>query len=66
MRVCLTRFKEVFGDAGKAYVFHFASDLRSALTVATLQDMRFDAAHLKDGSCDCLKASGAVVGAKND
>lgn len=41
-------FKEVFGQ-DKAYVFHCASGWRSALTVATLQDMGFDAAHLKEG-----------------
>ncbi|WP_108484800.1 rhodanese-like domain-containing protein [Oceaniglobus ichthyenteri] len=42
-------FKEVFGQEGKKYVFHCASGWRSALTVATLQDMGFDAAHLKEG-----------------
>ena len=41
-------FKEVFGQE-KRYVFHCASGWRSALTVATLQDMGFDAAHLKEG-----------------
>lgn len=42
-------FKEVFGQEGKKYVFHCASGWRSALTVATLQDMGFEAAHLKEG-----------------
>lgn len=42
-------FKEVFGQAGKTYLFHCASGWRSALTVATLQDMGFEAAHLRDG-----------------
>ena len=42
-------FKEVFGQEGKRYVFHCASGWRSALTVATLQDMGFDAAHLREG-----------------
>ena len=42
-------FKEVFGQEDKKYVFHCASGWRSALTVATLQDMGFDAAHLKEG-----------------
>lgn len=42
-------FKEVFGQADKKYVFHCASGWRSALTVATLQDMGFEAAHLKEG-----------------
>lgn len=41
-------FKEIFGQ-DKAYVFHCASGWRSALTVATLQDMGFAAAHLKEG-----------------
>lgn len=42
-------YKEVFGQEGKTYVFHCASGWRSALTVATLQDMGFEAAHLKEG-----------------
>ena len=41
--------KPVFAQAGKRYVFHCASGWRSALTVATLQDMGFDAAHLRTG-----------------
>lgn len=42
-------FKEVFGQPDKTYLFHCASGGRSALTVATLQDMGFDAAHLREG-----------------
>ena len=42
-------FKEVFDQPDKTYLFHCASGWRSALTVATLQDMGFDAAHLRDG-----------------
>ncbi|MEO0401323.1 MAG: rhodanese-like domain-containing protein [Pseudomonadota bacterium] len=42
-------FKEVFGQPDKTYLFHCASGWRSALTVATLQDMGFDAAHLREG-----------------
>lgn len=42
-------FKEVFGQADKTYLFHCASGWRSALTVATLQDMGFEAAHLREG-----------------
>jgi rhodanese-related sulfurtransferase len=42
-------FKEVFGQPDKSYLFHCASGWRSALTVATLQDMGFDAAHLREG-----------------
>ena len=41
-------FKEVFGQY-KKFVFHCASGWRSALTVATLNDMGFEAAHLRDG-----------------
>ena len=41
-------FKEVFGQ-DKKFVFHCASGWRSALTTATLNDMGFDAAHLKEG-----------------
>lgn len=41
-------FKPIFGEP-KRFVFHCASGWRSALTVATLQDMGFDAAHLREG-----------------
>lgn len=41
-------FKEVFAQ-DKKFVFHCASGWRSALTVATLNDMGFNAAHLKEG-----------------
>ena len=41
-------YKEVFGQ-DKKFVFHCASGWRSALTVATLQDMGFEAAHLREG-----------------
>lgn len=41
-------FKKIFGQ-NKRFVFHCASGWRSALTVATLQDMGFDAAHLREG-----------------
>ena len=41
-------FKPVFGE-DKTFVFHCASGWRSAITVATLQDMGFEAAHLKEG-----------------
>lgn len=52
--------KPVFAQEGKRYVFHCAAGWRSALTVATLQDMGFEAAHLKDGFADWLKAGGPV------
>ena len=41
--------KDIFAQEDKTYVFHCASGWRSALTVATLQDMGFNAAHLKEG-----------------
>ncbi len=41
--------KPVFAQPGKRYVFHCASGWRSALTVATLADMGFPAAHLREG-----------------
>ena len=41
--------KPVFSQEGKRYVFHCASGWRSAMTVATLQDMGFEAAHLRAG-----------------
>ena len=41
--------KEIFAQSGKRYVFHCASGWRSALTVATLEDMGFSAAHLREG-----------------
>lgn len=52
--------KEVFAQEGKRYLFHCASGWRSALTVAMLQDMGFDAAHLKDGFSDWLAQGGPV------
>ena len=52
--------KEVFAQEGKTYVFHCASGWRSALTVATLQDMGFEAAHLKEGFSTWAKQGGPV------
>lgn len=52
--------KPVFATPGARYVFHCASGWRSALTVATLQDMGFDAAHLKDGFSDWVAQGGSV------
>ena len=53
-------YKEVFGQEGKHYVFHCASGWRSALTVATLQDMGFEAAHLKEGFSTWAEQGGPV------
>lgn len=52
-------FKPIFGE-DKRFVFHCASGWRSALTVATLQDMGFEAGHLKDGFGDWVKQGGPV------
>ena len=53
-------FKDIFVQDGKKFVFHCASGWRSALTTATLQDMGFDAAHLKEGFSTWEKQGGAV------
>lgn len=53
-------FKEVFGQTDKTYLFHCASGWRSALTVATLQDMGFEAAHLRDGFATWAEHGGPV------
>ena len=53
-------YKDIFGQEGKTYVFHCASGWRSALTVATLQDMGFEAAHLKEGFSNWEKQGGPV------
>ena len=52
-------FKEVFGQ-DKKFVFHCASGWRSALTVATLQDMGFAAAHLREGFSTWAEQGGPV------
>lgn len=53
-------FKEVFGQSDKTYLFHCASGWRSALTVATLQDMGFEAAHLREGFATWAEQGGPV------
>ncbi|MEL7396456.1 MAG: rhodanese-like domain-containing protein [Pseudomonadota bacterium] len=53
-------YKNVFGKDGKKYVFHCASGWRSALTVATLLDMGFEAAHLKEGFSTWAEQGGPV------
>lgn len=52
-------FKDIFAE-DKKFVFHCASGWRSALTVATLKDMGFEAAHLKDGFGGWEKADGPI------
>jgi len=52
-------FKEIFAE-DKKFVFHCASGWRSALTTATLQDMGFEAAHLKEGFSTWSEQGGPV------
>ena len=52
-------FKPVFSQE-KRFIFHCASGWRSALTVATLQDMGFDAEHIEDGFKGWVRAGGTV------
>lgn len=52
--------KPVFAQMGKRYVFHCASGWRSALTVAALQEMGFDAAHLRDGFTSWVDSGGPI------
>jgi rhodanese-related sulfurtransferase len=52
-------FKDIFAQ-DKKFVFHCASGWRSAISVATLQDMGFDAAHLSEGFAGWEKASGPI------
>lgn len=52
-------FKPIFA-ANKTFIFHCASGWRSALTVATLNEMGFDAAHLKDGFSTWEKNGGRI------
>jgi len=54
-------FKEIFAEEDKRFVFHCASGWRSALSVAMLQDMGFEAAHISDGFSGWVKAEGPVV-----
>ena len=52
-------YKDVFGQ-DKKFVFHCASGWRSALSVATLNDMGFEAAHIKEGFSTWAKQGGPV------
>ncbi len=53
-------YKEIFGQ-DKKFIFHCASGWRSALSVAMLKDMGFEAVHLKDGFTSWLSAQGPVA-----
>ena len=57
-------FKAVFGQ-DKRFIFHCASGWRSALTVATLQDMGFHAEHIEDGFKGWINAGGTVEKSSN-
>ncbi len=52
-------YKEIFGE-DRTFIFHCAIGWRSALTVATLNDMGFACAHLKDGFSDWLRHDGPI------
>lgn len=52
-------FKPIF-EEDKQFVFHCASGWRSALTVQTLQNMGFDAAHLREGFSTWATQGGPV------
>lgn len=52
--------KDIFSQTGKTFVFHCASGWRSALTVETLMNMGFDAAHLKGGFSDWAQKGGPI------
>ncbi len=53
-------FKEIFSQEGKEYVFYCASGWRSALTVATLKTMGFEASHLQNGFTDWVRLGGPI------
>lgn len=54
-------FKEIFAREDVSFVFHCASGWRSALSVALLLDMGFEAAHLRDGFSGWAEAGGPQV-----
>jgi rhodanese-related sulfurtransferase len=57
-------FKPIFGE-DKTFIFHCASGWRSAITVATLQDMGMEnVAHITDGFKSWIEAGGPTVGPK--
>jgi rhodanese-related sulfurtransferase len=52
-------FKEVFNQ-DKKFILHCAAGWRSALAAATLQDMGFEASHIKDGFASWEEANGPI------
>lgn len=53
-------FKDIFAQDDKRFIFHCASGWRSAITVATINDMGFPAAHLRDGFSGWASANGPI------
>jgi rhodanese-related sulfurtransferase len=53
-------FKDIFAEP-KRFIFHCASGWRSALTVATLKEMGFDAEHIEDGFKGWVSNGGPVT-----
>jgi rhodanese-related sulfurtransferase len=53
-------FKDIFADS-KRFIFHCASGWRSALTVATLHEMGFEAEHIEDGFKGWVSNGGPVT-----
>ena len=51
--------KEIFGE-DKRFIFHCAAGWRSALAVATLNDMGFEAEHISDGFAGWIKTDGPI------
>lgn len=57
--------KDIFADENRKFIFHCASGWRSALSVATLKDMGFKAAHLKNGFADWIKQNKPIQTPEN-
>ena len=53
-------FKDIFAES-KRFIFHCASGWRSALTVATLHEMGFEAEHIEDGFKGWVSNGGPVT-----
>jgi rhodanese-related sulfurtransferase len=53
-------YKDIFGESTR-FIFHCASGWRSALTVATLKEMGFDAEHIEDGFKGWVSNGGPVT-----
>jgi rhodanese-related sulfurtransferase len=53
-------FKDIFAES-KRFIFHCASGWRSALTVATLHEMGFEAEHIEDGFKGWVSNGGPIT-----